>query len=354
MILLTVFAGIVLVVVAVLFVRELRGAGAAGLRRGTVVLDDDVAITKVMTAPRANTSGLSAHLSANGPDSERGAEDAPLTVYESDAEIGIEEPTGPVELLLVSAAGRSDIGRRRRRNEDCYLLQPDCGLYVVADGMGGHAGGDIASRLAIDTISNVFDANAFTGEPNPSRPRRGNELVWAIDAANSAVRGVTLENPDYTGIGTTILAARFLPRKRRLFVGHVGDSRCYRFRAHEFTQITTDHTLAASGVTGPYAEHLSRAVGIAPTVPVDLIVDAPRHGDIYMLCTDGLTKMVPNSDIAEVFAKSLAPQETVNELIAMANASGGRDNVTVVVVSVQEPRASASRFTASRQGRGHG
>jgi serine/threonine protein phosphatase PrpC len=339
MILVMAVAGLVVAVVAVVLVRELRGTHELAVKLpplGRFFAEDDPDVTKVGPATQRAATTSPVTRQNPEPDQDDDSKEAPLTVYESDSEIGIDEPTGPLELILVSAVGHSDIGRRRRRNEDSYVLLPEKGLYVVADGMGGYAGGDVASRLAIETISKAFVAGSFIGEPNPSRPRRGNELVWSIEAANTAILTATQKNPEYKGMGTTVLAARFVQKKQRLFLGHVGDSRCYRLRAKQLTRITSDHTLGASGVTGPYAEHLSRALGIGPTVAVDLVVDTPRHGDVYMLCTDGLTKMVPDAEVAKVLAEGRAPQETVDRLIAMANESGGRDNVTVIIISVQE------------------
>ncbi len=325
MLLVMITAGLVLAVVAVLIVRELRGVSA--MRLATSVgpsHDDDLDITKVGRSP-------------GGPVSEV-LEEPSLTVYQSDSDIGIDEPTGPVELILESAAGQSDRGLRRRRNEDSYLVLPDHSVYVVADGMGGYAGGDVASRIAIETISSAFTRNEFVGEPNPSRPRRGNELVWTIEAANRAILHAALANQEFHGMGTTLLAARFLRKKQRVFIGHVGDSRCYRLRDGELMRLTNDHTLGASGVKGPYAEHLSRALGIAERLTVDLIIDTPKPGDVFVLCTDGLTKMVPDERLQDVLREGLGCRKTVEVLIDMANQGGGRDNITVILVAVKEPR----------------
>src|SRR5262249_14205671 len=143
--------------------------------------------------------------------------------------------------------------------------------YVVADGMGGHAGGDVASKMAVEAIGDAFKKSAFVGDPYPNVPRRGGELAMAIQMANKAIFEFARTNQAYQGMGTTVVSTRFSPNKQRLYVGHVGDSRCYRLRGKVLQQITTDHTMGAQGVTGPLASHLNRAVGVAPGVKIDLI-----------------------------------------------------------------------------------
>ena len=346
-------ATIVLLVVAILMVRELRAGRTRPIRLpapGPFAPDDVPDITKVGRAfQRAPTGGQPPTPLEAGVDVEEDLPSTelqePVTAYEGDSAVGINEVTGPVELILVTAAGKTDQGLRRRRNEECYAELPAHALYVVADGMGGYVGGDVASRLAIETMSKVFDSGRFSGEPNPSRPRRGNELVWCIEAANLAIYEVAAANQQYHGMGTTVLAARFSNKKQRVFICHVGDSRCYRFRDGSLKCLTSDHTLAAVGVTGPYAEHLSRVVGIGPKVTVDLIVDAPRHDDFYLLCTDGLSKMVSNDALLRAIAEHREPEDAVRTLIAKANEAGGRDNITVIAIAVKEPGRSPRATT---------
>ena len=134
--------------------------------------------------------------------------------------------------------------------------------------------------------------------------------------------------------GTTLCCARFSPTKRRLHIGHVGDSRCYRFRDGVFTQLTTDHTMADLGMTGPESANLSRAVGIWSTVPIDIIVAAPSPDDVYLLCSDGLSGMVEDDEIESLMARTPDPQRCAALLVNEAIAHGGYDNVTVVVADV--------------------
>jgi protein phosphatase len=252
-----------------------------------------------------------------------------------------EDPTGPVPLILVSAVGRTDQGRRRKHNEDAFTVASDHGLYAIADGMGGYAAGEVASQMAIDTLTKAFATGDFGGTPISGLPRRGDELVRAIQTANAAILEQARANEAQAGMGTTVVAARFSPNRQRVYIAHVGDSRVYRIRGHQLTQLTTDHTLGAAGVTGPSAAKLSRAVGVFDQVEVDLNVDEPQVGDFYLLCSDGLFKMVPENDIQQIVEQEPDLAAAVGRLVDEANARGGKDNVSVIVVRVDEPKLTA-------------
>jgi protein phosphatase len=260
-------------------------------------------------------------------------------VYDEDA--AVDEPTRVSALILMSAAAQTDQGRRRRRNEDSFVVLEDEHLYVVADGMGGHAGGDVASKMAVETIAEAFRKNRFNGDAYADVPRRGAELAMAIQMANKAIYDHARAHQAYTGMGTTVVSARFSPNKQRVYFGHVGDSRCYRLRNGTLTQVTTDHTMGAQGVTGPLANHLNRAVGVGPGVKVDLIIARPRPEDVYLLCTDGLSKMVPDKDIQDILVAEPDLDQAVHKLVEQANARGGRDNITVILVQVKDPKGLA-------------
>jgi len=261
---------------------------------------------------------------------------------ESDLEIAVEEaqdeePTGPVPLILVEAVGRTDPGRRRQHNEDAFLELPDKSLYVLADGMGGYAAGEVASQLAVEVIARAFKADSFDGDRDRGLPRRGDELVRAIRMANLAILEQARSNEAQAGMGTTIVAARFSPNKQRAYIAHVGDSRAYRLRKGELKQLTIDHTLGAAGIVGPSAAKLSRAVGIGEEVDVDLLTDSPLPGDCYMLCCDGLNKMVPDSVMRDIMLRDSDIAKAAGALIDAANERGGKDNITVILVRVDEP-----------------
>lgn len=253
------------------------------------------------------------------------------------------EPTGPQAMIFVTGVARSDTGKRRASNEDSYLALQDHALYVVADGMGGYAGGDLASSTACEVMSRAFATGKFEGRKVAARPRRGDELVRAIEMANGAVFAKASADPELTGMGTTVVAARFSPNKKRMYYAHVGDSRLYRMRNEELRQMTRDHTIGeATGATGPLAARLTRAVGIGPEVDVDLGSDEPETGDVYLICSDGLTKMLRDTEIREVLASEKDLGKAAQRLVDAANEHGGRDNVTVVLVRVDKPLAGAA------------
>lgn len=318
--------------------------------------DEDDDITIVTLTPRLDLLAAAGNLpdasERDDDDEERGAPDsdrpaAVPIIY--DAEAAEDEPTRVHAVILVSAVGQTDLGQKRKINEDRYLVLDEHQLYVVADGMGGHAGGEVASQCAVDTIAAAFKEQRFEGTPYPNVPRRGGELALAIQMANQAIHEKAKKEPKLAGMGTTIVSARFTPGKERVYIGHVGDSRCYRYRAGQLTQVTTDHTMGAIGMTGPFADHLSRAVGIAPAVKVDLVIAKPRHDDVFLLCSDGLSKMVKDDAIREVLAAHADPNEAVKALVERANASGGRDNITVILVVVKDPTGFAKYLLAQQR-----
>lgn len=257
-------------------------------------------------------------------------------IFEDEAEI--DEPTAPTARILMSAQGNTDRGRFRQRNEDSLLMLREHSVFVVADGMGGHHGGDVASDLAVKTLDDVYSRRAFQGFVESTRPipRRARDLALAIQLANHAVYARANDDPKLSEMGTTLVAARFSPRKQRVYIGHIGDSRCYRVRDGAIRQLTKDHTMASIGVRGPHGQRLVRAVGIASSVTIDLIVDKPCPNDVYLLCSDGLPKMISDAEMLSVVLGKADLDHAVQSLIALANERGGKDNVTVILVRVVE------------------
>lgn len=248
-----------------------------------------------------------------------------------------DEPTRNTPMILVSAAAQTDRGKKRERNEDRYAVFDDANLYVVADGMGGYAGGQIASQLCCDTIVAAYAESDLAGPIAVDVPRRAGELALAIQMANRAVYQRGQADSALRGMGTTVVCARFAPRKGRLYIGHVGDSRCYRLRDGQLQQLTEDHTMARFGLKGRHGAALSRAVGVGPGVNVDLIIAEPRVDDVYLLCSDGLTKMLKDPDqIRDVLVEQRTIEGAVERLVQMANDAGGKDNVTVLLVAVKD------------------
>lgn len=254
--------------------------------------------------------------------------------YEEEAEE--EETTSPHARILVSASGETDCGRKRCANDDSLLVLPEHSLFAVADGMGGYAGGSVASRLAVEVMQRAFEQGIFSAELRSERamPRRGRELACAMVQAHEAVYTAARASSEHVQMGTTLVAARFSPNKQRLYIGHVGDSRCYRWRGGRLRQLTTDQTMGTIGLVGPRAGDLLQAIGVTSGLAVDLIVDKPKGSDVYLLCSDGLNKMVSDAQIERVLASQRQLKAAVFELIELANAAGGRDNVTVVLIKV--------------------
>lgn len=242
------------------------------------------------------------------------------------------------DLLIFEAAESTHVGMLREVNQDAVFLTTD--VFVVADGMGGHAAGDIASALAVASIADMI------------RMAGVDDLVDAVKAANKSIMKRAESEPELKGMGTTVVAlASFIEADvQHLALVNVGDSRAYRFSGDELSQLTDDHSLVADLVRdgmlrADQAEHhpqkniLTRALGIEHDVRVDSWVYQPVPGDRYLLCSDGLFNEVSEVGIADVLREYSNPDEAVAELVAQANAHGGRDNITVMLVDVTDPSA---------------
>ncbi len=244
-------------------------------------------------------------------------------------------------MITAKAAARTSVGRVRSSNEDAFGYQPEHGIYVVCDGMGGAAGGEIASRMAVDVVLQRMSEDAGT-QP------RSEQLHEAIAEANRAV----LERADHerglTGMGTTLVA--LLLGDASALVAHAGDSRCYRLRAGKLERITQDHSLvdeqmrlgamtAEEAERSPFRSVITRAIGTQPLVTEDMAEMKVEAGDVFLLCTDGLTREVDEPSIARILGAGSDVERAAQGLVDAAVEAGGRDNVTAVVVQVQ-PAAS--------------
>lgn len=271
-----------------------------------------------------------------GDDGAAPREDATLDVQVETEDV--DEPTGERALILVTAVGRTDPGLKRANNEDAYVVLEDRHLFVIADGMGRHAAGEVASRLAVESIAEAFrDPTVARPRGATSLSRRAEQLEGAIHLANQRIFAEATGNAERAGMGTTVVAAYFSPNKQRVYIAHVGDSRCYRVRDGRLRQLTQDHTLAAAGASAN-ANVLSRAVGVEPQVSVDLSMESPLPGDAYLLCSDGLTRMAEEADILRIITGVSDPDAATRQLIDLANARGGRDNITAILIRVDAPR----------------
>lgn len=251
--------------------------------------------------------------------------------------------------MKIRSAGSTHVGRVRSSNEDHFGAFDDLTLYVVADGMGGHAAGEVASLMAVQAVHDAFleavsDSTLPSGrEYDPSR-----RLVWAIEQANQRIYTAGAENQALAGMGTTVAAVWV--DSDAAYVAHVGDSRVYRLRGTTLEQVTADHSLIndylSRGIMTPdeAAAHpmkhvLIRALGTAPSVSVDIRRIALQPNDLFLLCSDGLSNVVPVEELAALLSKpdrtNLSTQSEA--LIDAANRHGGLDNITAVLVLADAP-----------------
>jgi len=238
-----------------------------------------------------------------------------------------------VALRIVEQVGRSDVGRQRSANEDSLVIAPP--FFAVADGMGGAKAGEVASATAIEV---------FGGERDSSEAAEA-QLARIVREANRRIHALAVSDESYRGMGTTLTAAKITGDGVSL--AHVGDSRAYLLRGGEFEQLTRDHSLVAelerSGqITAEAAEHhpqrsiITRALGPEPDVEVDTYTIAGREGDLFMICSDGLTSMISDDEVSSILRSAPSLEDGADALVRAANQSGGRDNITVVLFRLGE------------------
>ncbi len=254
-------------------------------------------------------------------------------------------------MLQYRYAALTDVGKLRANNEDAVLLDPEHGLVALADGMGGYNAGEVASALAVDLF--VGEMSRWLRETadvdvTSAQVRRAMEIC--VDGANRAVFDAAHSFAEFAGMGTTLAVA--VCRPEACWVGHVGDSRIYRWRDHSLQQITRDHSLLQeqldSGLINPreaaqadYRNLVTRALGVEDMVLLDVQTLEPQAGDVLLLCSDGLNDMATDADLAEVMAAGASLEETCQHLVDMANQRGGRDNISVALVEVLMPQRRA-------------
>lgn len=251
--------------------------------------------------------------------------------------------------MRIVSGGQSDVGQQRTNNEDCFRIVQALNLFVVSDGMGGEAHGEIASAMAVETVVKTCMgeetvAVTASAERQPGWSDQTTRLFNAAHLANKIIYQSAEANPEQQGMGATLTAAWI--NEEKLSVVHVGDSRVYLLRSGLLQQLTSDHSLVAEQVrrgilTAAEAEHselqsvLLRALGTQPEVEVDAEEHILFPGDILLLCTDGLTRMVGEQKIAVTLQSESDPNRAAEKLVALANENGGADNVTVVVVHME-------------------
>ena len=247
----------------------------------------------------------------------------------------------------------SDTGRARANNEDSIANDAEVGLAVLADGMGGYAAGEVAAGMATSFIVNELGRWLRETQVGASDADVRRAMDICVDNANRAIFNAANANPQYAGMGTTLLVA--VIRGNRLLMGHIGDSRAYRWRGGKLGQITRDHSLLQeqidAGLITPaqaqFSAHrnlVTRAVGVEDTVLLETHLHDIEDGDVYLLCSDGLSDMMTDDQIAEVLAmRDENLNEAADALVQAANEAGGRDNISVTLTRVRVSGASAGR-----------
>ena len=251
--------------------------------------------------------------------------------------------------LQIEVGSKTDVGCVRGNNEDSYRVVPSLNLFVLSDGMGGQAHGEVASRIAVEeTVAYCLEAagNPWTppdGQLRPGLSEKTNRLVGAAHLANHRIHEAASKDPKLAGMGATLIAVWL--QDCRLSVVHVGDSRVYLLRSNVLTQLTADHTLVAEQVrrgivTAEQAEKSSlqgvliRVLGPREEVELDASEYALVPQDVILLCTDGLTRMVPDAEISDTLIHCSSAQDAASRLVALANQHGGLDNVSVIVLRI--------------------
>ena len=250
--------------------------------------------------------------------------------------------------MKIISSGGTDPGKRRKNNEDAYLIDDKTGLYVVADGIGGSEGGEVASRIAVDTLAETIP-NLLQEKDRPRHSgvvceaeSENSLLRQAFTIANNEIRRAAEQTPELSSMGTTV--AMILLNDDFACVAHAGDSRAYLLRSGELKQLTADHSFVVEQIRAgvmtleqakisPYRHVITRALGANDEVLPEVSQLRVQKGDRFLLCTDGLTEMVSDEDIGRILGRA-APREAVQQLLAAANSAGGVDNITAVVVWV--------------------
>ena len=253
---------------------------------------------------------------------------------------------------MLEAYGQTDVGRRRKLNEDNFLVAPEPGLYAVCDGMGGHNAGEVASKMAIETLQAFIEKSHKEKEItwpyglDVNLSFDGNRLKTAIKLANKKVFRAADNREDYTGMGTTVVAG--LVSENTLTVGSAGDSRCYLLRAGQLSQLTRDDSWVSAALgegilnsdeieRHPLRNVITKAVGAKETIELDVVEQKLSPGDVALICSDGLHAMLNDEQIQQTltpFPESL--EVAAGKLIDAANEAGGKDNVSVVLLRYTE------------------
>ncbi len=251
--------------------------------------------------------------------------------------------------MELTSSGDTNVGVKRSRNEDNLLKMPEENLFAVADGMGGHSSGEVASQIAVEGIANFFKATrqdediTWPYKMDKNRPYDENRFIMSVKLANLRIFEASQREARYRGMGTTIAGVNFVDGDA--LIAHVGDSRVYRVRNGKLTQLTEDHSLLNDYIKAkkltpdeianfPHKNVIVRALGMKETVLVDLSRHTLQAGDIYVSCSDGLSGMVSDEELLEVINTVPDVEQAVKTLINKANEAGGVDNITVIITKI--------------------
>lgn len=254
--------------------------------------------------------------------------------------------------MRLTSAGRTHVGMKRAHNEDSLRLFREENLFIVADGMGGHASGEVASQMSVETLAEFFRATSEDDEVTwPYKMDKGrkyeeNRVITGVKLSNRKIFESASRDAKLKGMGTTIVVSFFV--NGGVYVGHVGDSRVYRFRAGKLIQLTEDHSLLNDYIkmknltpeeieAFPHKNVIVRALGMKETVQVDVHHEVPQSGDVYLLCSDGLSGMVSDEQMESILKDDEGDLDRKCErLIDAANANGGSDNITVILARYED------------------
>jgi len=253
--------------------------------------------------------------------------------------------------MKLTSAGRTHVGMKRAHNEDSLRLFREENLFIVADGMGGHASGEVASQMSVETLAEFFRATAEDDEITwPYKMDKGrryeeNRVVTGIKLSNRRIHEAAARDAKLKGMGTTIVVTFFMDGI--CYIGHVGDSRVYRFRAGQLVQLTEDHSLLNDYIkmrqltpeeieAFPHKNVIVRALGMKDSVQVDIMHEGAQPGDVYLLCSDGLSGMISDEQMANILRNGADLDAQCEALIDGANEAGGTDNITVILVRIDK------------------
>ncbi len=254
--------------------------------------------------------------------------------------------------MRFSFSGDTNVGVKRTRNEDNLLKMSEESLFCVADGMGGHSSGEVASQIAVEGIANFYRAThqdediTWPYKMDKNRPYDENRFIMSVKLANLRIFEASQREPRYRGMGTTMAGINFVDDGNTVLVAHVGDSRVYVFRDGQLSQITEDHSLLNDYIKAkkltpeeitnfPHKNVIVRALGMKETVLVDLSRHEVKVGDIYLMCSDGLNGMISDAIIQETLGTYPDLDEVTHKLIEKANEAGGMDNITVILARIE-------------------